>query len=73
MGVSVLQRRFICVTDGVFRVENALQESQLSPPMMMIVGAMKEETLPVLEIEPGPSLYEADVYPIAPFRLAEAV
>lgn len=46
--VSILQRGFLCFTDGVCGVENALQQSQLP-----LAGEVRDKTLPAVGIEPG--------------------
>lgn len=39
----ILKRSFLCLTDGVCGVENALREIKFCQTMVMIVGELKEE------------------------------
>lgn len=41
--LGLLKRSFLCLTDGVCRVENSLQKSQLPLTKTVIVGELKEE------------------------------
>lgn len=70
MKTLILKQNFLCLTSGICHAKKALQKSQLSLTMIMIVGkeVQKKKTLPAVRNKSGPSRCETNIYSVTPLQ-----